>query len=231
MALLDDNSSVSDEASLNVYLPIDFTGCEKVRCVMCGCAATAPSPLTCNTQASGGKRPWAKYRLIYADARVSPTGEITVNAVVERKPVARKPTSKACAICRNVFNALGLEERHRTIPQFYTFCCRAENAGEFRAFISCMHEWVILHNNSDDGSVRLKNSKELNQRFTQLKALKTREAGFENHDMEFVTKDAWDAKLDGEWDQNKAVTHEIFGQMREDKDAISAPLSFKAYYY
>ena len=97
-------------------LTIDFSVAAALKCNLCGHKADEDTPLLSMTTiaASGGKWPWAKYRTI-KDGESGGT-------------VSRRPTGKYCGICRNTFNALGLDQTHNSIAKFYTFVAKPENA-------------------------------------------------------------------------------------------------------
>ena len=193
-------------------VPIDFTFASKCTCLMCGSSAADVSPLqTPTTMATGeGRVQWAKYRPLYA-----------VDADEKGAPISRRPYGKQCAICRNVFNTLGLEDRFGTISQYYTHACKPENAAEFRSFITCRREWIAKHNgqNQEDtdarNHLRVKGAKELKARFTTLATTKSDKVSFEGPEFEFVTSEAFNPKLDGEWDPAKVTCHFILGAKRE----------------
>ena len=150
--------------------------------------------------ANGGKWPWAKYRLVKDEE----TGAA----------VARRPTGKYCAICRNTFNALGLDQTHASLKVFYNFVSKPEHAHLSRHFTASSAEWITSHNEDPDRT-RLMNSKEFAERFTKLIADKVEESGFEAPEWDFVCKENWIPKLDGPFDPTKVVHHFIHGGKRE----------------
>ena len=182
-------------------LRIDFSAAAALKCNFCGHKANEETPLVSMTTvaSTGGKWPWAKYRAIKDD---------------EGAIVSRRPTGKYCGICRNTFNALGLEQAQSTIAKFYTFVSRPENAHQSRHFISCVADWISAHNEDPDRT-RLLNSKEFAERFVKLSSEKLEESGFEAPEWDFVCKDQWNEKLDGVYDPTKVVVHTILGAKRE----------------
>ncbi len=192
-------------------VPIDFTFASKIICLMCGSSAADVSPLqTSSAMAMGeGRIQWGRYRPIY----VGDAGE-------QGAPSSRKPYGKQCAICRNVFNALGLEDRFGTIKQYYTHACKPENAAEFRLFMTYRSEWMAKHDGQSPDTdardhLRLKCAKEMKARFTSLATIKSEKVSFEGPEFEFVTSDAFNPKLDGEWDPAKVTCQFILGAKRE----------------
>ena len=132
----DEGASELDASSMSAsaYVPIDFTGAKCI-CFLCGFNSVDDSPLMeSRTQSLGrGKIPWAKYRLVHITAEDGSVGS----------PICKRSYGKACAICRNVFNATELEEVHDTIPKYYIHACKAENSGDYRSFMS-RHAIVVL---------------------------------------------------------------------------------------
>ena len=181
----------------NSQVEIDFSTASTVTCRMCGCSALDSNPLE---GAAGEVTPWAKYRL------VSVAG---ANGVTQ----LRKPTGRSCAICRNVFNALGLDAEHDSLATYYKHACKPENAKEFRAFVGSRSDWISQHN-KDGSQVRLKGAKEMQTRFTTLKTKTTNKRTFEAPEEEFISKEAWDPNKDGPYDESKEVSEEIMGVMR-----------------
>ena len=62
--------------------------------------------------------------------------------------------------------------------------------------------------------MRLKGAKELKDTFNMLTTYKVESSGFTGPHRDFVTKEAWDPKLDGKLDDAKATPKTIFGQQR-----------------
>ena len=203
-------SEIGSASSRWEAVPIDFQFASTCICLMCGSSAANASPLqTPSAMAAGeGRIQWAKYRPIYA-------GDAD-----DKGATSRRPYGKQCAICRNVFNALGLEDRFGTIRQYYTHACKPENAAEFRLFMTSRSEWIVQHNGQNlDADVRdhlrIKGAKELKARFTTLATTKSDKVSFEGPEFEFVTSEAFNPKLDGEWDPAKVTCHFILGAKRE----------------
>ena len=69
--------------------------------------------------------------------------------------------------------------------------------------------------------MRLKGAKELKETFIRLTTEKVESSGFTGPQRDFVTKEAWDPKLDGKWDDAKATTKTIFG--RKEVWYVGAP--------
>ena len=181
-------------------LPIDLTDADQCKCYLCGGDAAAETPLSSmSTIVKYGKtRPWAKYRVIKE-------GKVAVK---------RKPTGNYCMICRNVYNTLGLEEVHKSMPDFYSYISKTENAHVGRHFVTCQVMWVKKHNQDED-AVRLKGARELKDVFTKLLTKHVEESGFDCPDWDFISKEAWDPKIDGPWDASKMTTQVIFGVNKE----------------
>ena len=119
-----------------------------------------------------------------------------------------------------MFNAAGLEEVHQTIAQFYTHACRAENAAEFRSCMQCRSEWINRHNaqSSDIDAralIRVNGSKEFKERYTTLTTTKSDKITFEGPAYDFVMTEAFDPKLDGEWDPTIETKQMIMGKLRD----------------
>ena len=57
--------------------------------------------------------------------------------------------------------------------------------------------------------------KELALRVTQIISEEEQSAAFTAPKFDFVSKDSWDAKKDGEYDETKLVTEKIFGQLKQ----------------
>jgi len=202
-ALGDDDHELETACSdCGTGLVIDFSCAAAVACNTCGSKATDDTPLTSQLTilASGGKRPWAKYRNVKNNK-----GIIT----------GKKPTGKYCGICRNTFNALGLDEVHGTICVYYKFLILPANAHHSRTFLSRVAEWIQSHNLDDTESGRLKGAKELTKKYTSLTTEKVEDQGWEAPDWDFVAKDKWDTAKDGVFDTSKVTTRVIFGQSLE----------------
>ena len=201
----DDGTTCGSSSCGDSHLDIDFSLCDHLACRMCGCGPADDNPLDglLVNAASRGKIPWAKYR-----TKKNAGG----------KPVCRMPTGRACAICRNVFNVLGMDDEHESLAKYYKFACKAENANEFRAFIAFRVEWIKTHNegvHDVDSQVRLKCAKDMQQCFTSLTTTKSDKLKFEAPEWDFVSNDAWNTALDGELDDKKLTTAEIMGVVRE----------------
>ena len=126
--------------------PISISGCDKVRCVLCGHHVTDKtvliSPLI--TARYGATFPWRKYRPIVAEG-------------------IRRPVGKVCAISSNVWTALGLSAQwNDDVIAYAEFINKPENAAEGRRFALAQAEWIKMFNDQEDGGIeiRLKNPKE-----------------------------------------------------------------------
>ena len=75
-----------------------------------------------------------------------------------------------------------------------------------------------MHNDpANEGQVqlKLKTVKEMAQEYQKLTTAQIQAVDFIDDSTEFVSKDAWDPELDGKWEPDKAVHHNVFGEMKE----------------
>ena len=183
--------------------PVDLTGCEDLQCDFCGEHATSPSPLVCLALRCkfGCSRPWSRYK-----------------AVKTAGAVARKPVTRFCLVCKNTFNALGLEDKYATLACYYKHCAKVENAHLSRNFVKMVALFIKMHNDpANEGQVqlKLKTVKELSQEHQKLTTAQIQAIDFIDDSTDFVSKEAWDTELDGKWDPDKAVQHTVFGEVKE----------------
>ena len=126
--------------------PISLSGCDHMKCLLCGCHIKDKSVLTSPLLLAkyGDTFPWRKYRPIVTET-------------------IRRPVGKLCAISVNVFNALGLAAEWNNDPMAYAeFINKPENAAEGRRFATAQAEWIKMFNEQEEGGteIRLKNPKE-----------------------------------------------------------------------
>ena len=78
----------ANDFGVNNHVQIDVSGCEKCTCLMCGKCAMDDTPLLSivTSAASGGKRPWGKYKTIHHE------DPATKQTLVHRKPVGERWT-------------------------------------------------------------------------------------------------------------------------------------------
>ncbi len=74
--------------------------------------------------------------------------------------------------------------------------------------MTCRSVWTGKHNEQNQDTdardhIRVKGAKELKARFTTLATTKSGKMSFEGPEFEFVTSEAFNPKLDGEWDPPK----------------------------
>ena len=183
--------------------PVDLTGCEDLQCDFCGELAVSPTPLVCFALRCkfGCFRPWSRYKSVKLACGV-----------------VRKPITKFCLLCRNTFNALGLEDKYPTLACYYKHCAKVENAHLSRNFIKMVGQYIKMHNDpANEGQVqlKLKTAKELSQEHQKLTTAQIQAIDFVDDSTEFVCKESWNPELDGKWDPDKAVHHNVFGEMKE----------------
>ena len=204
------DAGASSDMSCGDELPFDVDACSGLFCHMCGAEACAPNPLVA-TLASGLENDTILYSKYIAWARYRPVLDELGNRV------SKTATANYCRICVNVFNALGLSAKHKSISRFYKWCCQAANAHESRAFLKSRALWIKAHNQGDERMIKLtrltKVQKEHMQAdFSEYLTQRTDRMEFKGCEWDFVLRDHWDPNLDGEWDPKKAVTEQMFGK-------------------
>ena len=195
-------SSVPDE--FDEGTPVDLTGCDDLKCDFCGAHVTSPTPLMCLALRCkfGTTMPWSRYKTVKQPG----TGDV------------RKPVTRFCLLCKNTHMTLGLDDKFPTVAVYYKHCAKVENAHLARAFVKMVGAFIKAHNDSgNDGQtqLKLKTSKELNQQHQRLVTSQIQAIDLIDDNSEFVLKEAWNEKLDGKWDPDKAVMHSVFGEMKE----------------
>jgi len=125
--------------------PVCVSGCDKVKCVLCGHHVKDESVLISPLLLAryGGYFPWRKYRPIVEDG-------------------VRRPYGKVCGISANVYTNLGLDAEHEDHKAYAEFINKPENAAEGRRFALAQEEWIKMFNEQEEGGteLRLKNPKE-----------------------------------------------------------------------
>jgi len=214
------DSTLGSEASNGCdYLPLDFRGCDKMECPLCGSKPTDDTPLTVVASVrAGGKVPWKCTKVFdhVEGAKVA---------------VARKPAGRFDSICMNVFYALGLNEKFAGLKLFYLHICKPENASQARHFVACRVQWIQNHNSDDEESVRLKGIGELKQKWTTLMSEHTETFTLEDGGMEFHDIAFWDEQENGKLDRSQVVDRVFLwetrarrvGSQRQGRSVPSSP--------
>ena len=149
----------------------------------------------------GSTRPWSRYK-----------------AMQVARGVVRKPQTRFCLVCKNTFNALGLEDKYGTLACYYKHCAKVENAHLSRTFVKMVALFIKMQNDpANEGQIqlKLKTVKEMAQEHQKLTTAQIQAIDFIDDSTEFVSKEAWNPELDGKWDQDKAVHHIVFGETKE----------------
>ena len=151
----------------------DVTDCERVICSMCNAKATDPTPLTRAEDIAkyGQYWPWTKY--------TRPTSVMPV----------RKPYSKHCVLCRNLFFVLGLNEKHTSLATFHKHTLLPNHQAEARSFSKQMLRY-IKQLNAEGGGFRVKltiqTRQELQKEFWTVVSVQSSTLETEGPDVEFV---------------------------------------------
>ena len=196
-----DSTAGSDSGNACEFLPLDFRGCEKMECPLCGSKPIDSTPLTLAASVRAqGKVPWKCTRVFdhVEGAKVA---------------VARKPAGRFDSICMNVFYALGLNEKFSGLKLFHLHVCKPENASQARHFFSCRKQWIQNHNSFDEESVRLKGTGELRQKWTTLTSEHTETFTLEDGGMEFHDIAHWDEQENGKLDRSLVVDRPFCGKV------------------
>ena len=194
---MSDAGDAHTQVSADNNLPVDLSQCEDVKCHTCGEYATSASPITSlSTLVAFGKRlPWMEYLIKYSD-----DGNGTA--------IAKYPYGNFCAVCRNTAHCAGLLVEHKGMKQLHQHLSKPENANQARQFITLRGKWIQDHNESPEGGARLRTGRDLKTEWTKLTATKSASRELYSDNVEFVEKEHWGSKLDGEWDDSKATEEE-----------------------
>ena len=189
-----------DDADIPIAAQVDVTGCDKIKCGICGHKATDDSPLhgLKHKAVYGSYWPWNRYNNKKDD-----------DGVV----ISKAHYGKRCAICRNTYSMLGYPEKYGPIHDFVTLIAKPENFHVSRDFVRATTELIAgLNDEAEDGvRVRLKNTKDLKKRLQSIFEVEEHTDMLED-EMDFVTKEAWDEKLDGKYDPSKEVVKKFKGR-------------------
>ena len=172
-------------------------------CNLCGHDWNEKSPLTnpVSIAQSNGLWPWPCRKAIDENNGGAP---------------CREPKGKYCKICINTAGCMGLLSKFGTIHNYYKHLCKPENMQESRRFALGHQEWIRAHNADGHFSPRLKGTKEFLDRVTVLSTETAEFSGFKDGgEWDFVEREHWDTKLDGEFDQARVVKTRVFGQEKE----------------
>ncbi len=215
-----DQNSASDVESVGVesrastnatcaLVPIMWRPGEKVaQCFLCGIRSDAPSPLKSGHELDnyGGLVPWPSYTKVYDD---------------EDNLIGKTPKGKQCLISVNCFSAIGYDVKYGTGPSkkgmdsYKKLMPKKEGVDIHTNFLASQKQWIQTHNTDGPSRMGLKRKEELTQVHKRLEVHHERKGGFHAPKKQFVTEHAWDEKIDGKWDPDKAVDSEVFGVMRK----------------
>lgn len=126
-----------------------------------------------------------------------------------------------CLICRNVYTTIGYASKYGTTNKFQKYkALMATTAGAevHKKFLMAEKAWITLCNSDGEGSSKKTTLKEvdvLNEVERMLSVERQHMSGFKNRKKEFVEKDHWDTKKDGEYNTANEFSKEIFGAMRK----------------
>ena len=185
----------ADADELNVL----YGDCGDVTCKLCGICCTSETPLL-SVAERGSIVKWAEYSKVKDS---------------NGKVIGRTIRGRACAICRNVFNALGFEETFATPADFYKVACQPLNAHHMRNFLQMRRVWIARHNANPESGARLRGAKEFKERGRRLLTEHIEQTEFEDGEWDFVLVENWNTKLDGEFDPTKVLEKTIFGKLQK----------------